>query len=248
MIGNIPQDLLDKLNKLKNLQEGAVSVGSLAEAENAGAKYQDLLLKWNLSEEDVRNSSIEQKVQMLEESFDTKTQFAWRASDWVHRLLKTVARTSMCDVIIMGNGITNVLGEKQNVALVIYFTEQLISKITIAYRAAWINYNGDENSKLFRRSFLTGAVDAISSRLYNELSKAKKESQLHKTGLEIVLVKKGEMTKKYMDEQHPHSRTVRARSGSTGSISGYMQGKEAGGKMGLNKGVGGGSAGRRLLE
>lgn len=240
----IPQDILNKLNKLKNLEEGARSVGSYNEAENAAARFQALLYKYNLDEEQVRNSHLEAKLQMQNEEIELSRFYGYRAANWAQDLLSAVAKHSMCVVIITGKWKCHVLGEKQNVNLAIYFTEQLASKIEHAFKFAWTAYNCEEDQKTFRRGFLRGAVMAISMRLRVEEKKATADPV--NNGLALVLVNKRQEAMDFLKQQFPNSCSRTKSWSPTGGADGFGKGKEAGGSMGLNKGLG--SGGKKLLN
>lgn len=234
-IENIPKEVLDRLNKLKNLEEGARSVGSFAEAENAAARFQDLLLRYNLDEEAVRSQTIEAQIKMLNEEVDLSRFYGYRAANWAYDLLKAVSKHSMCEIIITDKWKVHVLGEKQNVSLAIYFSEQLASKIEHAYKFSWTAYNGEEDQKTFRRGFLRGAVMAISSRLRMEEKKA--QAAPENKGLALVLVNKRQQASDFLAKEFPNSYISKSKRGMTGGLDGFGKGVEAGGKMGLNKGL-----------
>lgn len=236
-IQDIPKEVLAKLNKLKNLEEGARSVGSLAEAENAAAKFQDLLYKYNLDEEQVRNSTLAEKIQMGKEQVDLTDFYGYRAADWAYDLLRAVAKHSMCVTILTDKYKVHVLGEKHNVSLAIYFTEQLASKIEHAYRFAWTAYKGDEDNRTFRRGFLRGAVLAISTRLRVEEKRASDAPE--NNGLAMVLVNKRQQAMDFLKQEYPDSTCRKVTIGATGGRDGFGKGVEAGKAMGINKGIGG---------
>ena len=235
----IPKGLLDKLNKLKALEEGAQAVGSTHEAENASAKYQAILLEYNLTDQDVQKSSIEAKIKVLMDDFDVTGFFAWKASGWVEKLVRTICRHSFCETVTNYNSTrVHIIGEKDNVAMVFYFVEQLVEKIKVAYNIAWKEYEGTENMKLFRRGFLTGAVDAINSRLYKESIQAINVATVANPGLALVLKSKKDIVKAKKDELFNPDLLSKVRSGFSSSKSGYVSGHQAGSGLSLNRGKG----------
>jgi hypothetical protein len=235
-VNEIPKEILDKLNKLKNLEEGARSVGSYSEAENAAARFQQLLYKYNLDEEQVRNSHLEEKIRMSNEEIDLSRFYGYRAANWAQDLLSAVAKHSMCIVIITGKWKVHVLGEKQNVNLAIYFSEQLASKIEHAYKFSWTAYKGEEDQKTFRRGFLRGAVMAISMRLRVEEKKATTAPE--NNGLSLVLANKRQQAMDFLKTEFPNSCSRTKKWNQAGGEDGFGRGKEAGGNMSLNKGLG----------
>ena len=242
---HIPEGLLDKLNKLKNLQEGAASVGSLAEAEVAAQKYMELLMKFNLTEEAVINHGVQAKLQMLCSEVDLKQYFAYTASDWADKLVRKVAYYCMCKAVGHCNNTISILGEKQNVATALYLIEQIVSKVHIAFKHAWRDYRGEENQKMFRRGFLIGAVESIAVKLSEQQEVMNKAN----TGMELMIVNKRELATKFMHQKFPNTVSARSRSGQgLSGIGGYQRGVEAGKGIGLNKGVQGGHPGSKRLE
>lgn len=172
----IPQNIIEKIQKLLNLKEGAEAVGSLAEAENAAAKMQDLLMKWNLDLNQVKSASIAAKAKIsIEEVFvDTSKKTKKSESFWVPRLYVGVARNNLCKVWWGGAGefYVNIIGHSHNIALVEYICDQLIDKIRIAEKFAWKDYykenegnSWSEKRGTFRRGFLEGASIGITKRL-----------------------------------------------------------------------------------
>lgn len=226
------KELLEKLNKLKNLEEGARSVGSLEEASTAANKYQELLLKHNLSEEEVIQHGLKEKISMLMEGLNLKNYFAYKASDWLKRLIKAVSKSMLCSYIITDEYEITIVGESNNVAATIYILEQLVAKIKIAFNSAWKAYTGAENQKKFRRGFLVGAADAIRAKLYEQ----EQELVVANKGLGLMVISKRDLADKYMREQFSVV-TSKSRSGNVGSTGGYSKGLEAGKNMSINKGI-----------
>lgn len=116
---HLPPGLLDKLNKLKNLEEGAKSVGSMEEAANAAEKFQALLLKYNLDEETVLSEGVKAKVQMLCSEYDLDKIQSKTEAGWLKKLVLIIAKHCICKVVVKGalrhkydQGILYILGGK----------------------------------------------------------------------------------------------------------------------------------------
>lgn len=257
----IPQSVIDKIQKLLNLKEGAESIGSLAEAENAGAKMQDLLMKYNLDLETVKAQSIADKVQVnVEEVYiDTEKYTRPHESFWVARLFYGVARNNLCVVWwIRGKFGVDIVGHSHNIALVSYICDQLMDKIRIAEKYAWKDYHDEnphgEKRGLFRRGFLEGASVGIDNRLQDEYIKMQTEANQ----FAVMIVSKKEEVKNYLYEKYPYLnpsnkptpiphdpneklKKIKIPKGprENSSLMGFARGREAGNRMEINRGVGG---------
>lgn len=183
-MNNIPQDLLDKIQKIINLKEGAESIGSLHEAETAALRLQSLLLKHNLDLETVQKSQINKKRESItDEHVDLRDQFNKVETEWVPKLYRVVAENYLCKVYWYTNSVT-IIGKKDNIAFVCYVCEQLVAKIRIIEKLMWAKYDEladvvpgppKEKRGTFRRGFLNGAVDGINIKLRGEMSNAQKD-------------------------------------------------------------------------
>src|SRR5262245_36009999 len=142
---NISQDIINKIHKLINLKEGAEAVGSTAEAENAAAKLHNLLLKYNLDIETVRKQKQEDVFEMHDNWVYMGDKADKRESTWVTLLCAAIARNSMCRVSIH-NWHIHILGEKNNVKLILYICDQMIEKVRIAEKFAWKIHDAQPDS------------------------------------------------------------------------------------------------------
>lgn len=251
---HLPPGLLDKLNKLRNLEEGAKSVGSHEEAANAAAKYQDLLLKYNLDEQAVVSHGIQKKAQMLTAEFDLDLYQSKTESNWLNMLVNSVAHFCMCKTVKTvsagerhryDQGVITILGEKHNVATVFYLVEQLMSKIDIACKMSYKVYTGFESRNTFRRGFLIGAVQTIHVRFHEKekeiLEKSKQGAEFGKvapnTNMGLMIVDKRALATRFMNDKFPNLIKVKARAKSLTGNDGRREGIIAGSKMELNRGV-----------
>lgn len=253
---HIPPELLDKLMKLKNLKEGAESVGSHAEAENAAAKFQQLLLKHNLDEQAVLSAGVEKKAQMLHSELDLDPLQAKTEAEWVKKLATAVAHFSMCKVVVhttyrhrYDQGKLSILGEKHNVATALFIIEQLISKIDIASKQAFKVYHGHEKRNTFRRGFLIGAVEAITVRLHKEEKEAIEQQKQEQTSsgvaatknnnMGLMVIDKRALATRFMEDKFPNLQYTKNRQTNLSGRDGKEKGYEAGSKMDIHKGVSG---------
>ena len=161
-------NIIAKIQKLINLQEGAEAVGSYAEAENAAARVQDILMKYNLDLETVKGSTIRTRAEFFDGWIGLKDKAGKSESFWVPKLYTAIGNNNLCRVTTYTDGIM-ILGRKEQVDLVLYISEQMISKIRIAEKFAWKEYIGEEKRGTFRRGFFDGATVGINSRLSKDM-------------------------------------------------------------------------------
>lgn len=159
--------IMDKIQKLMNLKEGATSVGSYAEAENAASRIQDILMKYNLDIEQVQGHSIRKRAEFFNGWVDLSQKFDKRESFWVPKLYGAIGQNNLCRIGIFQDGIS-IIGRKEQTELVLYIADQMIAKIRIAEKYAWNGYEGEEKRGTFRRGFFEGAVHGINNRLREE--------------------------------------------------------------------------------
>lgn len=240
-IEHLPEDLLGKLTKLKNLRDGAAAVGSMEESANAAGKLQELLLKHNLDEQELNRHNLDHKIQMLMGTFNPEGYRLINSTSWVERLVSVLAKHCMCRIVLNGK-INYVLGEKQNVATVFYMVDQLAAKISNALHISWHHYTGPEKKGAYSRAFLVGCVDAISSKMYETEREIKKAN----TEMGLMLVSKMASATRFMEDKFPSLRKVAAKGITSSGQDGYARGHAAGSKMDVNKGVGG-TGGRKQI-
>jgi len=171
---NISQDIINRIHKLLNLKEGAEAVGSFAEAENAAAKLQNLLMKYNLDLQEVRKAKQEERFEMHDDWIYMGHKADKRESTWVTLLCAAIARNSMCRVSVHDWHI-HIIGEKSNVQLILYICDQMIEKVRIAEKLAWKIHDASDEPEwkkekrgTFRRGFYQGACHGIDARLRRE--------------------------------------------------------------------------------
>lgn len=233
----IPEHIYAKLQKLKNLKEGAEAVGSLAEAENAAAKMYDIMMKHNLNIDEVMAHNVEKKIVMVHTKYDLDEVQAKTEAGWVEKLINVLAHHCMCRVVKHSTnrhnydqGMVTVLGEDQNVALVFYMLEQIIAKIQIAAKISWNGYVGHEKRNTFRRGFLAGAVMAIHHKFQAQAIEYETN-----TSHALVLADKREKATEYMFSIFSKLKRGKSRQSNLSGRGGYVNGQEAGRKMDVNR-------------
>lgn len=188
----VPDKIIARIQKLNNLKEGAEAVGSLAEAENAAAKMQALLMEYNLTLQDVTKQQVEAKANIVDDWINLSDKQDKRESFWVPKLYGAIARNNLCYVSVSQHGI-RIIGHDHNIRLVLYIAEQMVAKVRIAEKQAWKMHEADttkpewakEKRGTFRRGFFDGAAHGINQRLRREKEEMGKDTNPYA----IVIVK-----------------------------------------------------------
>lgn len=268
----IDQKIIDKIQKLLNLAEGAEAVGSMAEAENAASKVQALLMQYNLDIETVKASKIQARAEFFDGYVNLSDKQDKRESFWVPKLFNAIARHNFCKCFPRQQGVY-IVGEKSQVELVLYIAEQMVAKVRIAEKYAWKIYDAKpegrwdikEKRGTYRRGFFEGACHGIDQRLARDkramehtfnpfaIMIVKKEKEVQDYWNEHYL-KPAEEKLKQMEAQEEQDRingvkpkkekAIKPRKGprGLGSNAGWREGYDAGLVMDINKGIEGQSS------
>lgn len=240
------KEILEKLKKLIRLQESAEKIGSLAEAENAALRVQDLLLKYNLSLSDINTK--EEKEDIGEETYSGINDLTkGKESDWVLHLFNVIARHNLCEMFSRTSrgpheaGKCNrdaiLVGSPTNVMIVKYTVETLVPRIRDAGKeAARKGKNEIPNPKAFMRAFLLGATRGIAAKLKEQVEAMKAHE--NNSGPITALVRTNQVQlKTYIDENFGRIKLRGKQTPKDGG--GYNKGFETGKNMSINKGVSG---------
>ncbi len=212
---------IEKILKLMALQKDAQALGSLSEAANAAAKVQALLLKHNLSLEEIE---VSKKADIIEKNLKTSS-VGWnkRKGSAIIDLYSFVARANFCKALYGRNsediGI-RLIGEPHNIACVEFFVIQILESISILHKKAWKNYDGHLKKNKFFRSFYTGACDAICVKIEKERRKAEEQVDIQA----LVLVKDAKLTE-YLKNVKSKSVNRRNQEHNDGYVRGYKDGE-----------------------
>ena len=149
MIYNNKETLYAKLEKMIELEKGAMAIGSVEEAHAAAAAIQRLLLKYDLHMVEITSKP--------EFEFTFGTYFPQKdtnGSRWRISLMTCLARHNRCKCLTRNDGTMTTLGTEENVTAVC----NLFSYLT----AAFSRFARKERHK---RSFLYGCVVGLNERL-----------------------------------------------------------------------------------
>ena len=240
MSGDSKKQILEKIEKLMAM---ANDTSSINEAEVAAKKAQELLLKFNLTMQDVNSNVDERETLVGDELFEMGKIWKKVEGNWIQNLYSVVARNNLCRIIlrpkhggrnwtVIGKDIW-VIGRAANVELVNFMCQQLIPRIRNIEKKSWNEYQGWDKRGKYRRGFLIGCVHGIGQQLYAQMNTMKKE---HKN-LHALIVVNDKAVDAFVANKWP--KLGNSRGGSTSSHDGYSQGKAAGKSMSIHKGVGG---------
>lgn len=244
---HLPKEVISKIEKLMNLEKGAREIGSLAEAENAAMRLQEILMKHNL--DSVSGINFNKVPQIQQAIIETSMLTKKNESQWLITLYGGVAMGNLCRIIII-NGKRNkatkafvddimIFGSPENIEIVKYSVEQLASKIRQLGKQYWARYEQDswklekpETRNTYLRGFYIGAALGIQEKLKTN-NEVIKNSDTKMEGLMVV--------HNNAVDQHiqKHIGPLKIRQGpALMGKNGLDQGKEVGKGLGVNKGVG----------
>lgn len=179
---NVTQDkLLDKLQKLKNMAEGAKAIGSEAEAQAFADMLQRLLLEHDLSMTDLEFERMEQEEPVGDSYVDFKRydiKEKKTRTAWMERLASMVARANFCRILVQA-GSSNfwLVGRREHRAVAEYMIVTLTRAVMdiskhehSAY--SWECYKRDGNCQA-ARGFKDAFITAFLLRLFERLEARK---------------------------------------------------------------------------
>lgn len=239
MTNHAKNNVLDKIEKLLAMAGG----GTLHEAETAAKMASKLLLKFNLSMDDIDTRIDDKERAVTDELFEMGKIWKKAEGNWIQNLYSAVARTNLCKIIlkpryggrnwkVIGKDIW-VIGKRANVDMVHFICQQLVPRIRKLESRSWSEYQGWDKRGKFRRGFLIGATVGVSQQLEAQLRQMRKEEPK----LDALVIYNDKAVQEYVNKKWP--KLGKGRSGSTSSNDGYSQGKTAGNNMSIHKGVGG---------
>lgn len=196
-------NILQKIRKLLNLKESAEKVGNEGEAYAAAKGVHRLILKYNLSMEDVKDAGQEKGGIDIGET--ESISYNDKYGCWKRGLLQVICQFNFCQGLIQsGNKSFSIVGEKQNIIIVKKLYEYLVAafrhlaslefkkwlkravKDVTEYAAArgkWVPFNYLEDtikkkeSKTFYRSYYKGVVDGLYEQ-YRQMQPSSEETAL----------------------------------------------------------------------
>jgi hypothetical protein len=187
--------LLDKLQKIRAMAEGAKAIGSEAEAQAFADMLNDLLIKHKLEmsdleferldeEEPVEREPWQEGVARRQQLDEAGVKHRKTRVDWMERLASTIARAHHCRIIVhSGSSMVSLVGRRSDRAVATYMivtltraAQDLARKELQKYR--WEVYKTDGHCKRaqgFHAAFLRSFVLRLMER-FDELTRQRTEA------------------------------------------------------------------------
>ena len=231
----IENNILERIQKLLNLQKGAEAIGSLHEAELAAVRVHELLLKYNLDLADI-TGFVKPEASKISRFDERDIVNPKNEGQWIHALYNVLCKHNFCRIVVINMRdikYASLIGTKVNVESVKFLGDQLENRIRIAEKDAWKQNSSSEKRNAFRRGFFMGAVRGIDTQL--ELKK-KEEAALNNKVTALVLSNKDKLDK-FMNDEFNNLKSGKPTrvSASTGMAMGYAKGRS----MNINDGIAG---------
>jgi hypothetical protein len=241
------ESIIEKVQKLLELQKGAEAIGSLEEAANAAEKVQRLLLKHNLEMSEIAAHDPEKEQKMgrarYEEIYAKKNE-----GQWIYRLYSVLAGHNLCYIVYTRfrddhgkpNKFVNLIGTKENVQVVRFLADQLELRLRKLEQKAWNTRElwMHEKRNAFRRGYLMGACMGIDT----QLSEAKQKAMQENVKVNALVLANDAKLREAVAHFFPRLSSARRTKGysANGAMNkGYQDGKS----MQINKGMGKGGNG-----
>lgn len=245
--------IIDKVKKLLRLAD-IKSGGTPAEIAAAAAKAQQLLFEHNLAVEDVGDIHDDKSEEKITKNlFDLEATYL--TSTWHAYLLHVISKPLFCRMIYhpakAGKpGRTTLVGKPSNIAVCRYFYEYLhrtIDLMAVEYREEWKakkNKAGEkfipDDSFRVRMEFCRGAVSTIGKRMAEKFAE---ETTTSKDSRALVVISDQALDTAF---KACFPKTQKTKSSAKSDASSFAQGMIAGGKIPLNRGVGGAGANKQV--
>lgn len=199
MSNHISNDIYEKIQKLLRLAERA---GTVAEAANASAKIQRLLIKYNLDIEEVNRY----KKTDLCEGYDYYSNYGKNVDiNLIKTLFLTIAHFHMCKLIsINQNNMFIIIGEKYNVKTLYVLVEYILQTIERLYSKHLKELDvklKSKEKKVYKENFYSGAILAINEKFTIQQEENKEEFGEAKIN-DLMVIKNNEIDKR-VDELFP---------------------------------------------
>ena len=166
--------ILEKLRKLQNLYDGALKINSEAEAANAAAKIQRILLQYNLTLDQIPMEDKEKRDEFIRESASGCTHNF--GGYWEYELMKTLCKHNLCRCFMNGNSYKYLVlfGTKENLEVVKWLRGMLTEKYMLLSKKRYKEYleefTGVKPLTIggFRRRYLLGCCRGLDEKLTAE--------------------------------------------------------------------------------
>lgn len=248
--------IVDKLQKLVELEKSAREIGSLSEANAVAEKIQAFLTQYSLTMSDIEIKEERESGEQVDRQFirpsDVGVKYTSHIIEWQWNLLQGIAKANNCHTF--GHGGSNaltVIGFEADRQVVIslykYFVHLAMQLADTAlktykrsdeYRENYFYSSGDKagHSRVWKNSYLIGFASAIANRMAETRRQAVEEAEQHaeQAGALVHLRDKDALVKGYVNQSKakPHRGSQAGYNGD-----GYRQGRQAGESVALGQGA-----------
>lgn len=239
--------LIKKLAALKATEVSLRDTGHLEAAESYAAKVTELLLRHQLSMDEIEIAARDKDDPIGEEYVHgTKNKRIW----WQERLAGEIALANTCRILVIpGRNTVIFVGREQNRQVCSYLFRYLCREVepfcNKEYDRFYNSYylKGQPVPPGWRKSFYTGFLCSIRDR-FQEMKQSVKEDVGEDAFAMVVTEEKA--VSNWIDENVKGKAESMQRHRSE-NPEGFKAGKEYGGKVPLHRGVGAGEGGQKAL-
>jgi len=183
--------LLDKLQKIKKMADGAAAIGSEAEAQAFAEMLQKMLIEHKLEMSDIEFEAYEKEEavvkQMIDYSKYPDLELKKTRVLWTERLAGVIARAHMCRILVhTGSNRISLVGRKDDIAVAEYMIVTLFRATEKIAKTAHMKYiwevykrDGDTHAAQgFKKAFIQSFIMRLADRYREEQAKHKSSTAL----------------------------------------------------------------------
>lgn len=238
--------ILDKLSKLKAMQESEAAIGNAAAAEAFASMINTMLLKHNLSMSEVPQGGIAKEEDIVEVPANLAAygiKMVNTRIGWQEQLARIVAKAHLCKFLVAkGTNKVWFVGTQSNATVAEYAYGVLARAADTMSMAAreqwWKNECGGKHlrSGNYRAAWLHGFIERIAERFADAQRREVQATGNASTAL-IVLNRALVRAEDYVEAKFKGKKPLQSASMSTGNWDGRAAGRAAADKVQLNKGL-----------
>lgn len=240
----VEANILSTISKVLSL----ATSDNVNEAEAATLKAQELLLKYNVTQEELESFQSEKTEKVIEVRSEGKGKY--NRVVWYSNLALVVAEANLCTILVSGAGMIWI-GKKTNIEVAQYIFDNLVRDLMRIADTTWSVVNEQQQNepkynrihgKTWKNSFYHGAIQSIRGRLTANLNKLTSAQE----NIYALVVNNEAEIEAYLSAEYPFRRTTWHKFNR--DRSGFESGKTAGQSVKFRSGLGaGGSHGPKLL-
>jgi hypothetical protein len=238
--------LIEKISKLLEKAESAKKLGNQAEAEAFAMKAQDMMLKYQIEADELRKASGG-KMQMKCTIWNWQELTNRHESDWVNKLMNSLAVGNLCVLINIGStghyvrnnpdykwkeGDVAVLGQPENIELARFMVDQLVSRARIMAKESFKEYSGTEKRNTYIRGYLRGFAVGVGDKLAENLQTYTNDTQ---SSTAIMIINQSAVVRSFVQSKFPSLGS--SRGSSLSGQAGFTNGKQAGKATSIHRGI-----------